>query len=56
MENITNELMKLDVENFEIEDINDLAIDAPDEAVSELDASGDSCCCSCCSCCSSCCS
>ena len=55
MENITNELMKLDVENFEIEDINDLAIDAP-ATDAGLDASGDSCCCSCCSCCSSCCS
>jgi thiazolylpeptide-type bacteriocin precursor len=55
MQNITNELMKLDVENFEIEDINDLAIDAPDEASTELAASDGSCC-SCCSCCSSCCS
>ncbi|HEX8772728.1 MAG TPA: thiazolylpeptide-type bacteriocin [Pyrinomonadaceae bacterium] len=48
---LTNELQKLDVESFEIEDINDLSIDAPQE---ELAMSGD--CCSCCSCCSSCCS
>ena len=49
---LTNELNKLDVESFEIEDINDLSIDAPLE---ELAMAGDSCC-SCCSCCSSCCS
>jgi len=49
---LNNDLAQLDVETFEIEDINDIGLDAPVIEGEEilLDAS------SCCSCTSSCCS